>query len=51
MFPAERAADKPSGVNAGWRVLFAFQRPWPRATHRERSIKRNGSHGGTKARR
>jgi hypothetical protein len=26
-----------SGVDAGWRVLFAFQRAWPRATHRERS--------------
>ena len=20
-------------VDAGWRILFAFQRSWPRATH------------------
>ena len=26
-----------SGVDAGWPALFAFQRPWSRATHRERS--------------
>lgn len=31
-------ANERSGVDAGWRVLFAFQRPWPRATHRERSV-------------
>lgn len=24
------------GVDAGWRVLFAFLRPWPRATQAER---------------
>jgi hypothetical protein len=24
------------GVDAGWRVSFAFQRPWPRATQGER---------------
>lgn len=32
----DRLANKRSGVDAGWRILFAFQRPWPRATHRER---------------
>jgi len=25
------------GVDAGWRVLFALQRAWPRATQAERS--------------
>jgi hypothetical protein len=30
------AANERSGVDAGGRVLFAFQRPWSRATHRER---------------
>ena len=34
MLPNER-----SGVDAGWRVLFAFQRPRPRATQAERSAK------------
>ena len=24
------------GVDAGWRVLFAFRRAWPRATQAER---------------
>ena len=27
-----------SGVDAGWRALFALQCPWPRATHRERYL-------------
>jgi hypothetical protein len=35
-----RWANQRTGVDAGWRVLFAFQRPWPRATHRERSVPR-----------
>ncbi len=26
------AANERPGVDAGWLVLFAFQRPWPRAT-------------------
>jgi hypothetical protein len=30
------AANERSRVDAGWPVLFAFQCPWPRATHRER---------------
>ena len=33
---SKRLANERSGVDAGWRVLFAFRRPWPRATHRER---------------
>ncbi len=24
------------GVDAGWRIPFAFHRPWPRATQAER---------------
>lgn len=28
--------NKRPGVDAGWRVLFAFQRPRPRATPAER---------------
>jgi hypothetical protein len=32
----ERNANKRPGVDAGWRALFAFQRPWPRATQAER---------------
>jgi len=27
-----RFCIKTARVDAGWRVLFAFQRPWPRAT-------------------
>jgi hypothetical protein len=30
-----RANERP-GVDAGWRVSFAFQRPWSRATQGER---------------
>ena len=30
-----------SGVDAGWRVLFAFGRNRPRATHRERLLASN----------
>jgi hypothetical protein len=29
------AANERPEVDAGWRVLFAFQRPWPRATQAE----------------
>jgi len=32
------AANERSGADAGWRVLFAFERRWPRATHRERWV-------------
>ena len=28
--------NKRPGVDAVWRVPFAFQRPWPRATQAER---------------
>jgi hypothetical protein len=31
-----RSNERPR-VDAGWRVLFAFQRAWPRATQAERS--------------
>ena len=33
----ERDAQQRPGLNAGWRVLFALQRLWPRATQAERS--------------
>jgi hypothetical protein len=29
---------KRPGVDAGWRVLFAFQRAWPGATQAERCL-------------
>lgn len=25
--------NKRPGADAGWRVVFVFQRPWPRAAH------------------
>jgi hypothetical protein len=37
MTTPENAANHRPGVDAGWRVLFAFHHPWPRATHAERS--------------
>src|SRR6516162_9249096 len=30
------AANQRDGVDAGWRLLFAFECQWPGATHRER---------------
>jgi hypothetical protein len=34
---SKRNANKRPGADAGWRVSFAFQRPWPRATQADRS--------------
>jgi len=30
-----KTANERSGMDAGWRVLFAFQSARPRATHRD----------------
>jgi hypothetical protein len=39
-FPCRGAAqfNKRPGVDAGWRVQLAFQRPWSRATQAERYV-------------
>lgn len=36
MAVSESKPNRP-GADAGWRVWFAFVRPWPRAAHAERS--------------
>jgi hypothetical protein len=50
MRQGDRTHNERPGVDAGWRVLFAFQRPRPRATQAGRSTCRRelscGDFGG-----